>query len=684
MRHLLTVTLCAVLLTLAPQPSPAAPDSAPQSRPATAPTRAAHAAQHALLDADDGQDWQDAHRGYVAPLPDMGRILDSQGRETWNLAPYAFLSPGMTLDYPPSRILPTDAPDTVNPSLWRQSQLVLRDGLYKVVDGLYQIRNADLANMTIIEGQTGLIVVDPLLSSENAAAALNLYYAHRPRRPVRAVIYSHSHAAHYGGAAGVVSAEDVSAGRVEILAPQGFMAAALRQGAMTGPITAQRARYLYGTSLPPSPRGHVGSGLGLTLSQGTRHLLAPTRLIRHDEQLTLDGLTFIFQLTPDTEAPAEMHWYIPQLKALTTAENCPHTMHSLSPLYGGAERDPLRWSQALDESLQRWGQDAEVLYSMHHWPVWGKARVRQELGLMRDLYRYIHDQTLHLANQGYSMLDIAESLRLPPELARPFSLRGYYGTLSQNVKSVYTRYLGWFDGNPAHLHPLSSVAAARKYVAYMGGADAILQRARKDYDAGEYRWVAQVLQHVILVDPQNMAARMLAADALEQLGYQAESGPWRNAYLSGARDLRGLPPHQTAQMAVPGTPQIQAMPAALYFAYLGVRLDGVRAQGQQLCLRIHLTDTGESWDLRLGNSVLHARRAADTSPPHLRCTRQQMLDLFEGRLSPEQAHRQGLLTADAPLEQLLALLTTFRQDVSLVLPRTDTARTAGTADPLPR
>ena len=440
MRTLLTSALCAALLSCGPGVvwAAPAPDAADMSKPATEHTRAAHAAMSKEVDFADRQDFQDAQRGFLAPLPDRGRILDANGRETWNLAPYDFLAPAMSRDFPPSVIMPTQAPDTVNPSLWRQSQLVLRDGLYKVVDRLYQIRNADLSNMTIIEGDSGIIVVDPLISAENAAAALKLYYAHRPHKPVVAVIYSHSHVDHYGGVHGVVDEKDVAAGKVRIIAPKGFMEAAVAENVLAGNAMSRRAQYMYGSLLPPSPRGHVGAGLGLATSRGTSGLLEPTRLIEKDgETLQLDGLTFIFQMAPNTEAPAEMHWYIPELKALTAAENCTHTMHNLYTLRGAKARDPLYWSRALDESLQRWGGEAEVLYGMHHWPVWGAERVRTELGLMRDLYRYINDQTLHLANKGQTMLEIAETLRLPPELQRVFSLRGYYGSLNHNAKAVY-------------------------------------------------------------------------------------------------------------------------------------------------------------------------------------------------------------------------------------------------------
>ncbi len=671
---------CGIVCGLGVHPAYAAPvmdaSSEATGKAATAATRAANKAAVRDLNFDDRQDYDDAQRGFMAPLPDNGRILDKSGRETWNLRKYAFLAPAMSRDMPPSRIMPTPAPDTVHPSLWRQSQLVLRDGLYKVTERIYQVRNADLSNMTVIEGDTGLIVVDPLISAENAAAALDLYYAHRPRKPVKTVIYSHSHVDHYGGVPGVTTEEDVKNGTVRIIAPEGFLRAAMSENVLAGTAMGRRAQYMYGELLPPSPTGHVGAGLGLKNSGGSTGLIPPTLTIaRSGERLELDGLTFVFLLAPNTEAPAEMHWYIPELKALTAAENCTHTMHNLYTLRGAKTRDPLSWCRALDETLALWGNEAEVLYGMHHWPVWGNERVRRTLALTSDLYRYINDQTLHAANQGQTMLEIAENLRLPPELARIFGLRGYYGSLNHNVKAVYNFYLGWFDGNPAHLHALPPRAAARKYVEYMGGAEAVLQRARKDFAQGEYRWVAQVLDHVIFADPGNTTARELAADALEQLGYQAESGPWRNFYLSGARDLRGLPPARDENAAQKSNSQSRAMTPDLYFDYLGVRLNAQRAQGRSLALRVKLGDVGQVWDLRLGNSVLHARLNADdpgaASAPEATLTAAMptVMALFEGRLSVAEAAKQGLIEGDSQtVAELLGLLDRFTPGFPLVLP----------------
>ena len=630
------------------------------SKPATEATRKAQAASTAELDFSDMQDWEDARRGFIAPLPDKGSIYCSDGQKAWDLERYAFLTGDKA----------ETAPDTVNPSLWRQSRLIMLDGLFKVTERIYQIRNADLSNMTVIEGDTGLIVVDPLISAENAAAALALYYAHRPHKPVKYVIYSHSHVDHYVGVKGVTSPEDVAAGKVGILAPEGFMQAAVAENLLAGTAMTRRAMLMYGSTLPASPTEHVGAGLGLRTSMGSRGLIPPTDLIAVDgERRTLDGLTFVFLLAPDTEAPAEMHWYIPELKALTAAENCGHTLHNLYTLRGAKTRDPLKWAEALDATLERFGDEAEVLYGMHHWPVWGGERVRGLLRSTSDIYRYIHDQTLHLANKGLTMNEIAEELRLPPELSSNFALRGYYGSVNHDSKAVYNLYLGWFDGNPAHLHSLTPVDAAKKYVEYMGGAEAVLQRAKEDFARGEYRWVAQALDHVVFADPANREARELEADALEQLGYQAESGPWRNFYLTGARELRlGAPKLPSEEKR---DSQARSLPPSQYFAYLGIRMDGQRAQGEQFAMRIVLPAEKQEWTLALRNGVLRAAKDGGSTAPALTMTASmaEVIALFEKILSPEEAAKRGLLQGDAaPLVRFLELLDTFRPDFNIVEP----------------
>ncbi|MBQ7608088.1 MAG: MBL fold metallo-hydrolase [Desulfovibrionaceae bacterium] len=629
-----------------------------QGKEATDATREANRRSAEGLPFHDKSDFDDAMRGFIAPLPNDGRIASVHGGDAWNLAPYAFLSGA-----------DNGAPDTVNPSLWRQSRLVMINGLFKVCDGIYQVRNADISNLTIIEGNTGIIIADPLVSAENARAALNLYFEHRPKKPVRAVIYSHSHVDHYGGVLGVTTLEDVRAGRVAILAPDGFLEAAVSENVMAGCAMSRRASFMYGTALPPSPRGHVGSGLGLKNSTGTRGLIPPTDIIRKSgEERTIDGVTFIFLMAKNTEAPAEMHWYIPKFRALTAAENCVHTMHNLYTLRGAKTRDPLCWARALEETLERFGDKADVLYGMHHWPVWGGERVRALLGKTADLYRFIHDQTLHLANLGYSMQEIAEEITLPDELAKTFALRGYYGSLNHNSKAVYNFYLGWFDGNPAHLHALPPVAAAKKYVEYMGGANAVLARARGDFKKGEYRFVAEVLSHVVFADPSNQEARNLEADALEQMGYQAESGPWRNFYLSGARELREGSPKALPRDA---DQQAKTLPLDLYFANLAVRLDGKKASGKTVSLIITVADTKKQYRLDLRNAVLHARecKSDEQAALHVTAPKEKVLDLFEGRYTPENAKKDNVFVGDSEeLARFLSLFTTFSPAFALIEP----------------
>ena len=494
---------------------------------ATEATKAANAQLLTSLPFEDQRDFEEAARGFVAPLLNNGQVQSADGRPVWDLSRFAFIKPG------------SQAPETVNPSLWRQSQLVAQGGLYKLVEGLYQVRSVDLSNITIAEGPAGLVVFDPLISVECAKAALKLYYQHRPHRPVVAVVYSHSHIDHYGGVRGVVDEADVKAGKVKIVAPVGFLEAAVSENVMAGNVMARRASYMYGNLLPPDPKGQVGAGLGVTTSAGTVTLIPPTDLVTQTGQrMNIAGLDFEFMLAPDTEAPAEMHWFIEQFKAITAAENCCHTLHNTYSIRGTRIRDPLAWSKYLDQTIALWGDRAEVMYGMHHWPVWGKERVLEMLNKARDGYRYINDETLRLANQGYTPVEIAEMVKFPEELDHHWAMRGYYGTLSHNVHATYVNYLGWYDGNPATLHVQPPEVVASKYVEFMGGADAVLRKARAAFEAGDYRWVAEVVNHLVFADPDNKDARDLQADTLEQLGYQAEAGPWRNNYLTGAKELR--------------------------------------------------------------------------------------------------------------------------------------------------
>jgi alkyl sulfatase BDS1-like metallo-beta-lactamase superfamily hydrolase len=485
-------------------------------KPASAATVAANAAVLRELPFQDKQDFQDAMRGFIAPLPNNGAITSDDGRAVWDLSRFQFAK-----DQP--------APATVNPSLWRQLQLLSIGGLFEVTPRIYQVRGGDLSNITFIEGKTGIIVMDPCISVETAKAGLDLYHKHRGNRPVVAVVYTHSHIDHFGGVRGVLDEKDVKAGKVRIIAPEHFVEEAVSENVVAGNHMQRRASYMFGKLISPGPVGMLGAGLGLTTPNGMSTLIEPTDVITKTGQtLTIDGLTFEFLLAPGSEAPAEMHFYVPELRALTAAENANHTLHNLYTLRGAKVRDARGWASYLDQTIERWGDQAEVLYGPHHWPTWGQARIVDHLKKQRDMYKYLNDQTLRLANHGYNMVEAAEMINPPRELGQHWANRGTYGSVSHDVKAVWTYYLGYLDGNPARLEPLPPIDAGKKYVEYMGGASAVIQKARKDYEAGNYRWVAQVLDQVVSADPSNQEAKNLLADALEQMGYQAESGPWRN------------------------------------------------------------------------------------------------------------------------------------------------------------
>jgi len=545
------------------------------------------------MDWDDPTDHASATRGLVA-RPVCPTIEGPGEVPAWDLSGYGFLDRA-------------EAPPTVNPSLWRQARLNMEAGLFTIAEGIHQLRGFDLSEITIVEGATGFIVIDPLVSVEPAAAAMALAREHLGDRPVTAVIYTHSHIDHFGGVKGVTTAEDVASGRCRVIAPEGMVEAAVSENVFAGPAMARRAQYMYGALLERGPRGQVDAGLGKTNSLGTVTFIPPTEVVSATGTvLSVDGIDIEFQLTPGTEAPAEMNFYFPHRRALCMAENCSHNLHNLYTLRGAQVRDALAWARYMDDAIVAFRDRVDLVFTSHHWPTWGAEESMAYLATQRDLYKFLHDQTLRQANRGLDMAECAEVVELPPEIAGHWCNRPYYGTVNHNVKAVYQRYLGWFSGNPSDLHPLPVVPASAKYVEYMGGAAAVLERARADFDAGEYRWVAQVLNHLVFAEPDNTEARALAADALEQLGYQAESGPWRNFYLVGAHELR----HGgagTGGISTASPDLVLAVPVGLLLDALAIRLDPDACAGRRLSVNLRITDLGEDHRLWVENSVLHHR-----------------------------------------------------------------------------
>ncbi|MVU83880.1 MBL fold metallo-hydrolase [Nocardia sp. ET3-3] len=559
---------------------------------ATEPTAhivAAHQRVLATLPFADTTDFDDATRGLIA-RPDSGAITDDQGNVVWDGDSYGFLG--------------GDCPYSVNPSLWRQSELASQQGLFEVAPGIYQVRGFDISNMTLIEGETGVVVIDPLTTRETAAAALRLYRDHRAHRPVTGLIYTHSHIDHFGGAEGVLAPEDAASGRCPVIAPEGFLEHAVAENIFAGTAMARRAGYMFGTALPRGERGTVGTALGQTIPVGSAGIIAPTvDIVDSGQELTVDGVRLVFQLTPDTEAPAEMNVYLPGHRALCMAENAIHTMHNLLTLRGALVRDAHNWAKYLTEAVNRYARNCDVVFSSHLWPTWGTERVVKFMSLQRDMYGYLHDQTLRKLNQGLVGTEIAEDFPLPPALENTWHTRGYYGTVSHNVKAVYQRYMGWYDGNPAHLWQHPPVESATRHVEFMGGADEVLRKARAAYEAGDFRWVAQVVDYVIFADPANAEAKALQADTFEQLGYGAESATWRNVYLSGAYELRhgsfGTPTKADAASSM-----LYGLTVEQIFDAMALRVDGPKAWHLKSVVDWKITDQDRVHRIEMSNGLL--------------------------------------------------------------------------------
>jgi len=552
----------------------------------------ANAKMAAELKLDEPQDFADAKRGFIERP--TGKILDAEGNTLIDFAQFDFVK--------------GKAPDTVNPSLWRHAILNAEIGLFKVTDGVYQLRGFDLANMTLIEGQQGWIVVDTLTSRESAAAALAFARKHLGNRPVSAIIFTHSHIDHFGGASGVMSSDEVIAGKIPVIAPAGFMAEATSENVMVGSAMGRRSMYQFGKNLPRSAKGLVDTGLGKATAYGNFGILKPTvSITQSTQEMNVDGIRFIFHNVPGAEAPAELTFSLPDRKAYCGAENLAQTMHNLLPVRGAKVRDALRWSEYMDQALEQ-TRDAEVYFGQHNWPIWGQARIAEFITKHRDVYKYTHDQTVRLINAGYTPNEIADTVKLPASLSNYFGARGYYGDLRHNVKAIYQFYIGAYDGNPAHLNPLPPRESAARYIDLMGGSEKTLAAAQKSFDQGDYRWAAELLNHVVFAEPDNKAAKALLARTYEQMGYMAEAATWRNSYLTAADELRNGAPEKGINRAS-FIEMLAQTPTERFLEAMAAGLDGPAADGKNLKINLLITDTSESYVLWIENSVMHFRKS---------------------------------------------------------------------------
>lgn len=632
--------------------------AADASKPASATTQAHNAAVLKTLPFTDRADYDAAQRGLIAPF--TGQIRNAQGQVVWDIDAYRFLDANQ-------------AADSVNPSLWRVAQLNKYAGLFEVAPEIYQIRGMDVSNMTIIEGDDGLFIIDPLTVAETAKAGLDLYYQHRPKKPVVAVAYSHSHADHFGGVRGVIDEADVKAGKVKVYAPAGFMEHAVSENVFAGNAMSRRAQFQFGSLLPRGEKGQLEAGMGKTIPVGgTMTLIAPTDLISSNyETRTIAGFQVEFQFTPGTEAPAEMNFFFPQLRAVCMSENTTQMMHNILTPRGALVRDAKAWAEYVDAALQRYGDKVDVMFVSHNWPVWDGERIRAFLADQRDMYAFLNDRTLHLANQGLTPTEIAEKMgKLPGDLEQKWYLRSYYGSLSHNSKAVYQRYLGWYDANPANLNALPPSEAGSHYVEALGGADAVLKLVKAAIDKGDYRWAAMLGNHLVFAQPDNQAAKSLQADALEQLGYQAENALWRNMYLTAAMELRnGVPAGGTKSNTAD---LVKAMTPKMFFDFLAVRLDSDKAQGHDMLLNWEFGDLGQAYALTLRNGVLTHREGSNAGADVTVKLDKSTLDKISLRqFDFPTALKEGAIKLEGngkKLGEFLSLLDSFDPQFNVVTP----------------
>ena len=630
----------------------------PDPKPPTQTIIDQQAAVKARLPFADTQDFDDAAAARVATnVPN--KVVNATGRVVWDNDQYSFLS--------------ADSPDTANPSLWRQSQLTAQAGLYRVTDKIHQVRGLDLSNVTFIEGDTGVIVIDPLATRECAAAALQLYNDHAGNGgPVKAVIYTHSHVDHFGGVKGMISEADVGTGLVSVIAPEGFLEHAVSENVYAGTAMSRRAAYMYGAALARSPQGQIGAGLAQTVSTGEITLIAPTDTITTTgETRTLDGVTFEFMMAPNTEAPSEMLIYIPSQRALCAAEDATHTFHNLLTLRGAQVRDPHGWARYLTETIDRYAGKTDALFASHHWPITDVARIRPFLTLQRDLYAYVHDQCLRLINKGFTGTEIAEQLVLPPAVDQAWGARGYYGSTSHNAKAVYQRYLGWFDGNPSHLWEHVPVERAKRYVEVLGGMEATMAAGKKAFDGGDFRWAAELLNHAVFADAKNETARYLLADTYEQMGYGAENGPWRNFFISGAVELR------TGNFGTPtvsaSADVVGAMTVEMVLDSLAIKINGPKGWDVEASLDVVVTDgeqpTYHTW-LSNGALIYSTAPQPGVAEVSVTGTAKALTKMAVVGFDPAKLTAVGLVVAGdtAALTRLNALLDPGDPNFNIVTP----------------
>ena len=611
---------------------------------ATPTTQASNAQFAQALKLDDQQDFEDARRGLIARP--TGQILGADG--------------SVLVDFDAFKFVEGKAPPTVNPSLWRHAILNAQIGLFKVTDGIYQVRGFDIANMTIIEGKSGWIVVDPLTARESATAALAFARKHLGDKPVTAIAFTHSHIDHFGGALGVMPATEAAQRKIPVIAPAGFMEEATSENVMVGTAMGRRSHYQFGKNLERSPKGLVDGGLGKNVAYGSFAILAPTVLITQPTQeMTIDGVRFVFHNVPGAEAPAEMTFSIPEKKAYGGAENLAQTMHNLLPVRGAKVRDALRWSEYMDQALAQ-TVDAEVYFGQHNWPIWGQARIAEFITKHRDVYKYMHDQTVRLINAGYTPREIADTVKLPQSLQSYFGARGYYGDVRHNVKAIYQFYLGAYDGNPANLDLLPPRESARHYLELIGGADKAATAAQAAFDKGEYRWAAELLNHVVFGQPDHAGAKALLARTYDQMGYMAEAATWRNSYLTAAAELRNGPPGKGVNRA-DFIEVLAQTPTERFLEAMAAGLDGPAAEGKDLKINLVLSDTGESFVLWIENAVLHFKKAAPASDANatLKLTKPIFIKMMAGTAGAKDTLLSDDLTVDGSKIDLVRFFTSI-------------------------